>query len=197
MKTPAKSSTYNKFIEYSVFHVWQSALIGAMGALLLLIAATASASDTMIIYDTPPSAEELADILYPMSSRAIVFSEKGTPAENEGPREFGMLITFEYDSTEITGDSLPYLESLGKLLQMPDLDDTRLVIEGHTDDHGSDEYNQNLSERRAQAIKRHLVNNYNLEQERLVTVGRGESEPFDASNPVSEINRRVEFRALN
>jgi len=68
------------------------------------------------------------------------------------------------------------------------------VIEGHTDSRGSDAYNQPLSERRANAVRDELVNEYDIDASRVSTVGYGESRPV-ATNDTDEgraQNRRIE-----
>ena len=71
---------------------------------------------------------------------------------------------------------------------------TTTVVEGHTDSVGTDAYNQGLSERRANAVRDVLVNQYGLSADRVNAAGYGESRPV-ADNATSEgraINRRVE-----
>ncbi|MEO0071129.1 MAG: carboxypeptidase regulatory-like domain-containing protein [candidate division WOR-3 bacterium] len=71
----------------------------------------------------------------------------------------------------------------------------RVEIQGHTDNVGSDEYNQRLSEKRAQAVVNYLVQEMGVESSRLFAKGYGESRP-KASNDTPEgraLNRRVEF----
>jgi outer membrane protein OmpA-like peptidoglycan-associated protein len=73
----------------------------------------------------------------------------------------------------------------------------KIRIEGHTDDQGSDVYNQRLSEKRATAILRHLVK-AGIDPSRLEAVGYGESKPIDTNKTDEgrERNRRVEFTIL-
>jgi outer membrane protein OmpA-like peptidoglycan-associated protein len=70
-------------------------------------------------------------------------------------------------------------------------------IEGHTDNQGGTEFNQDLSEKRAQAVRRYLLNR-GVARERLDSKGFGESKPVasNASASGREKNRRVEFRIL-
>jgi outer membrane protein OmpA-like peptidoglycan-associated protein len=71
---------------------------------------------------------------------------------------------------------------------------TTTVVEGHTDSVGTDAYNQKLSERRANAVREVLVNQYGVGGTRVNAVGYGESRPV-ADNATEEgraINRRVE-----
>jgi hypothetical protein len=69
---------------------------------------------------------------------------------------------------------------------------TTFVVAGHTDSIGSDAYNQDLSERRADTIKRYLTAKYGINGTDLVTVGYGESKPKDPNAPMDPINRRVQ-----
>ena len=69
-----------------------------------------------------------------------------------------------------------------------------IVVEGHTDAIGSEAYNQQLSEVRAKAIKRHLVEHYGVAPKRLVTVGKGERELYADGEPGASVNRRATFR---
>ncbi len=66
------------------------------------------------------------------------------------------------------------------------------IVAGHTDAAGSDAYNQELSERRADAIKRYLVEKAGIPAANLVTVGYGRTKLKDSANPLSEVNRRVQ-----
>lgn len=70
---------------------------------------------------------------------------------------------------------------------------TTAVIEGHTDSNASDSYNQKLSERRANAVKNMMINQFGIEPNRLSAIGYGESRPR-ATNATAEgrqLNRRV------
>lgn len=66
---------------------------------------------------------------------------------------------------------------------------TRIEVGGHTDSKGSEEYNQNLSQRRAESVKRALVQR-GVDPMRINTVGYGESAPISSSDAM---NRRVEI----
>ena len=72
-------------------------------------------------------------------------------------------------------------------------EDIELVLEGHTDSTGKDDYNQDLSERRAAAVKAKLAADYGISADRISAVGYGESRPV-ANNATAEgraRNRRV------
>jgi OmpA-OmpF porin, OOP family len=102
----------------------------------------------------------------------------------------GFRINFALNSAVIPPVYESYIDSIGALMQQePAL---KLLVEGHTDALGSDQYNNELSERRAVAVARHLVLRHNIDPERLQVAGKGKSEPLmrDAYDPR---NRRVQF----
>ena len=102
-------------------------------------------------------------------------------------------IYFATDGDRIQPESTPTLEAIAEMLTShPEL---ALTIEGHTDSQGEEAYNQDLSERRAAAVKTYLVERHGIAADRLVTTGFGESRPA-MSNDTSEgrqQNRRVEL----
>ncbi len=106
-------------------------------------------------------------------------------------------IEFRFDSDEIKGQrSFNVLQDLKKLLDTyPEI--TRLEVQGHTDRMGPDEYNWDLSRRRAASVRRYL-SRVGVPAEKLVSCGYGESQPIEwtddeVANPK---NRRVQFVIL-
>ena len=72
------------------------------------------------------------------------------------------------------------VQELGKALSDPSLKGSTFVVAGHTDAIGSEAYNQDLSERRADTIKKYLTEKYGINGADLVTVGYGKTKPKDA-----------------
>ncbi|MCJ7602176.1 MAG: OmpA family protein [Desulfobulbaceae bacterium] len=106
----------------------------------------------------------------------------------------GALVTFNYNSAEIRPESYQLLGQYGKALTN-ELAGARLIVEGHTDDYGTEEYNYELSELRAKAVRKYLRENFNIDPNHLLIRGAGESRPIagnDTENSRS-LNRRVEF----
>jgi outer membrane protein OmpA-like peptidoglycan-associated protein len=101
-------------------------------------------------------------------------------------------INFDYNSDRISAKSLPSVQALGRALASQDLKGSTFILAGHTDAAGGDAYNQDLSERRADAIKRYLVEKARLPAADLVTVGYGKTKLKDAANPLAQVNRRVQ-----
>lgn len=101
-------------------------------------------------------------------------------------------MNFDYNSDRISARSLPSVQALGRALANPELKGSTFIVAGHTDAAGSDTYNQDLSERRADSIKRYLVEKSGIPAADLVTVSYGKTKLKDPANPLSEVNRRVQ-----
>jgi outer membrane protein OmpA-like peptidoglycan-associated protein len=101
-------------------------------------------------------------------------------------------ITFDYNSADISAKSLQSVQALGRALSNAELKGSTFVVAGHTDAAGGEVYNQELSERRAESIKKYLVDKYGITGTDLVTVGYGKSKLKDPSQPMAETNRRVQ-----
>ena len=106
-------------------------------------------------------------------------------------------INFDYNSANISARSLPSVQALGRALSNPDLKGSTFIVAGHTDAAGGDAYNQDLSERRADSIKRYLVDKFHIAGTDLVTVGYGKTKLKDPANPLADINRRVQVANMD
>ena len=126
-------------------------------------------------------------------TRSLSLSERERLAEIAATKPtIDLEIQFDYNSAEISQASLPAVQELGKALSDPGLKGSTFVVAGHTDAVGSEAFNQDLSERRADTIKRYLVGKYGLAGKDLVTVGYGKTKLKDAANGADPINRRVQ-----
>ena len=101
-------------------------------------------------------------------------------------------ITFEFNSAVISSRATPQITALGEALTSADLKGHTFILAGHTDAKGTETYNQGLSERRADAVKRFLLERYGIETGSLVTVGYGKMQLKDSDNPFAGENRRVQ-----
>ena len=102
-------------------------------------------------------------------------------------------ITFDYNSATVGPTAQPQLHSLGKALTNPDLAGSVFMLGGHTDAKGPDGYNQGLSERRAETVKKFLIENYKIPVENLVSAGYGETDLKNKTDPNAAENRRVQI----
>ena len=118
----------------------------------------------------------------------------GTPKSYE--RVIVHDILFEFDSSDnMVGPSKDTLAQLANYLNQPPVF-TKLMVIGHTDSIGSASYNEKLSQKRANTIKRWLVDHHRLDGSKIVAEGRGAKEPVSANSNYQgrQLNRRVEFR---
>ena len=127
------------------------------------------------------------------STRSLSVSEREEIADfvKDKPK-IDLEINFEYNSAQISAKSLASIEALGRALSNSELKGSTFVVAGHTDAAGGESYNQDLSERRADAIKRYLGDKYGINGSDLVTVGYGKSKLKDPGQPMAEANRRVQ-----
>ena len=110
-------------------------------------------------------------------------------------QQVNIRITFDFDSSALREDQKPRLTTLCNVMQTIDIERFRVV--GHTDAVGNAAYNQRLSLLRAQEVKRHLVNDCGIAEERLEAIGVGPDFLYDRNDPSNPENRRVEFQALS
>jgi outer membrane protein OmpA-like peptidoglycan-associated protein len=146
--------------------------------------------------DTAKAAEEqkFVNQIRNRTTRSLSSGEREQIAEiaKEKP-SIDLEITFDYNSANISQKALPAVAALGKALTNPDLKGTTFVLAGHTDATGGDAYNQELSERRADALKKYLMEKYGLAAADLVTVGYGKTKLKNSGAPTAEENRRVQI----
>jgi outer membrane protein OmpA-like peptidoglycan-associated protein len=102
-------------------------------------------------------------------------------------------INFPFSSSEIGPAAVPAVTALGRALSSPELKGGTFVVAGHTDAVGSYASNQELSERRAESVKRYLVANFQIPTASLVTVGYGKTKLKNESDPNAAENRRVQI----
>ncbi|MGF1475155.1 MAG: OmpA family protein [Geminicoccaceae bacterium] len=192
-----------------------ASVIGAMALLAATSANLGAQGDDVIMYrGAPPSPEELADILFPeavgsgfesgqtrsiktrgLKTRGIRLTDRteAAAAPEPQPNGFGFNIHFAFDSVEVLPESAGYLEQVGEMMKLDQVRDKAITIVGHTDASGPASYNEQLSVRRAHAIKEYLESRHGIEAERLQIAGLGEQKPLPEADPLDPTNRRVEF----
>ena len=145
--------------------------------------------------DTAAQAKETTFInsLRNRSTRSLSLGEREEVAQLAATKpKIDLEINFDYNSADISKASMQAVQELGKALSDPSLKGSTFVVAGHTDAAGTEQYNQGLSERRADTIKRFLTEKFGINGSDLVTVGYGESKPKDPSAPMDPANRRVQ-----
>jgi OOP family OmpA-OmpF porin len=131
----------------------------------------------------PAPAPVVKEIEPPVVAAKPVIIEKGRQTLN---------VEFDFDKSTIKKGYYQDIDNLaGVMKQYPDLN---VVIEGHTDSVGTDAYNKKLSQRRAESVKKYMVEKGGIDANRIKAIGFGEEKPI-ASNDTDEgrqQNRRVE-----
>lgn len=120
---------------------------------------------------------------------------------NAKETERGLVVTlgdmlFETGNSQLKGNAAENLAKLSSFLKA--YPDRTLMIEGHTDNVGSDDSNQSLSQRRAESVRMYLLEQ-GISNSRLGAYGKGESAPVASNDSVSgrALNRRVEVIIAN
>jgi outer membrane protein OmpA-like peptidoglycan-associated protein len=153
-----------------------------------------SEADSMQVADagiesTPDSLEPTPDILpTPQVIRESILSE-GLFRTN--------LILFETAQAVLLPHSRNVIQVIGDVLR--EFPQARIRIEGHADKRGPEDFNLELSLKRADAVRDFLLECCGLDPDRISTIGYGESRPLATGDSPTELamNRRVEFRILN
>ncbi len=126
-------------------------------------------------------------------TRALcVGTEQECGFADKKPAGFNLRVTFEKNSAALTEDAKINLNVFAEALKSESLKGAAFSIEGYTDATGTDQYNLNLSERRAASVVAYL-NQLGVDKSVLEPKGFGESEPL-GGDPLNPENRRVETR---
>jgi outer membrane protein OmpA-like peptidoglycan-associated protein len=144
----------------------------------------------------PPSRHDDEDVDEPFHARPAPPVGDERVAVTDAEIKIAEKVTFRFDSAEIEESSDAILGAVKKALdEHPEI--RRVRVEGHTDDVGSPEYNQALSEKRAASVVKWLVDR-GVDAQRLESVGYGQTQPIDAAatEEARANNRRVVFRIL-
>lgn len=183
-------------------------LLGLLLSLLLVVFFTVSCGKKATVKGEGVSAETSAEMEKPTEIKEEVVSipEKVTEetvtakVEEDMPGEVVEEVAFDnvlfdFDKYFIREDARPTLEKLGSyMMENPDI---KVLIEGHCDERGTNEYNFALGERRSQAAKEYLAN-LAIDSSRVKTISYGEERPLDPGHNEGSWaqNRRAQFVIL-
>lgn len=135
---------------------------------------------------------QFLDALRNRTTRSLTINEREKLATfAEDKPNIDIEINFELNSAKLAPSATTTARTLGEALSSADLKGSTFLVEGHTDAKGSKTLNQTLSERRADAIKRFLVEHYRIPATNLVAVGYGKTKLKNKDNPFGAENRRV------
>lgn len=134
----------------------------------------------------------------PAVEEAPVAAEEATPDERlDNAIQIALgTVYFEFDSSALTPQAMENLKAMANALKA--LSDTKLLIEGHADERGSNEYNLALAQKRADAIKEFLLSE-GVSEAVVQTASYGEERPAAEghSEEAYAKNRRGEFKRLD
>ncbi|MDD7972877.1 OmpA family protein [Roseinatronobacter alkalisoli] len=170
---------------------WQAGLMALSMALLPFMAAA---------QDVDQSADSVEDIVQALIATADLGAARavciGTPQDCAPAPLAGldMRVGFEFDSDRLTPQAQDALGVFATALRDARLKAADFRIEGHTDAHGTETYNLELSQRRAAAVH-DFLHAQGIDPLRLEAVGLGQSQPR-LPDPYDSDNRRVELRAI-
>jgi OOP family OmpA-OmpF porin len=168
--------------------VFAGVLIGLVGLDATPLHAQPARS-TLDAIDRSVTASEIADALRPKVLRNL---GPAAPKENTAI----VALTFETGSAELKEESKAALAEFGKAFNEY-IPGVAVIIEGHADPRGGEEYNLQLSRRRAVAVRDYLVAQLGNNPKQFEVVGFGQTRLLDTANPTAKINRRVEFVTKN
>ncbi len=127
----------------------------------------------------------------PGTPAGIKVDRTGCPVPLKKKVSINLKVKFDFDKASIKSVYEKHLQLVANFLEA--YPDTTATLEGHTDNRGTDKYNMNLSQKRAENVKKYLVNNFKIDPSRLATRAYGESRPVatnDTDAGQAE-NRRV------
>ena len=113
--------------------------------------------------------------------------------EVENLPTFSFEIKFQKSSDNVVAGDEYILEQIAEALKTPQLVNSTILIAGHTDASGPEDYNLRLSQDRSDKIKTMLQFNHRIDSKRLISVGFGELMPINGISPEDARNRRVEL----
>jgi outer membrane protein OmpA-like peptidoglycan-associated protein len=118
-------------------------------------------------------------------------------AAESGPASIDLWVNYEFDRDVLSKSGLEQAAELAKVLQSAAFADSRFKLIGHTDSRGTDEYNKELSSRRAARLRDYLAQG-GMDSKRLDVEGHGEMElkAQGETEEIHAINRRVEVQLL-
>ena len=183
--------------------MWRSTMITSCACFVMVFLTSALIAGERQMTDLREqnlSSEEIGQVLFPSVVPGLG-NVRGLPKPGTTQAvetSIALNVLFELNSAKILPQYHPQLDKLGTALTAPQYQAYRVQIEGHTDDTGSEPYNQALSERRAESIRAYLVERFNIDSKRLVVKGIGEVNPV-VPNDTAEArskNRRVEVVSL-
>ena len=173
----------------------------------ILLACTVLCISATVAAQNAPSAEQMVEQLKKPATRSLrnlsveavtinTASSAIALTQSATRPSLSLLIQFDFDSAHIRPESQQALTNLSIALKSPELLASRFAVEGHTDAKGRADYNQRLSQQRAEAV-RDLLAAKGINAQRLQAAGKGASELANIAEPSAAENRRVKIVNLD
>jgi outer membrane protein OmpA-like peptidoglycan-associated protein len=164
---------------------------------LAVVATTSSAFAQSVIHyreGQEVNPQEVAQILntHIVKTRSLRLLDPPGAVQAPPAKALSLPVHFAFDSAKVDPSARTQLDALATGIKL--LPPTQVVIvEGHTDAVGTEDYNLSLSQRRAAAVKDYLVSVHHIDAARLKDIGYGMFRPIEGADPASAENRRVQF----
>ena len=139
-------------------------------------AAAAMERDAQVLRGGDVTVQSIVENLKPLRTRAM---------------RQPLLITFETGSSKLTPQSRATLDKVGQALKTDSLAEFGFIVEGHADPRGGDRLNQPLSLARANSVCAYLVQEHQIDPQRLSRMGKASSELLNTVDVTAPENRRV------
>lgn len=107
-------------------------------------------------------------------------------------------VHFDYNDSVLTSEGQKQAEQLSRALMDPDFQEYKFMLIGHTDLRGTDEYNNSLSKRRADAVQAYIIGHSSIQPIRIEAQGKGRQELLyhESTETAHALNRRVEVQLI-
>lgn len=162
---------------------------GAQGA------APSAKVDTKVLKGRQVNEMNLIETLTPeepeVLTRGLKVSRDATAAAPARRPSASLLITFETNSSTLTRASREQLDVLAGALKNDRLKPFTFNVEGHADPRGGADYNLSLSRSRAESVREYLINEHQIDADRLTPIGKGDAEQLNLRDITAPENRRV------
>lgn len=139
---------------------------------------------------------EAVAFLQTLPTRGLTIEARAKVAEIADAHELPQVdidILFDFNNDSLRAEALRDVVTIGQALGAAELAGARFVVAGHTDGVGSAAYNLDLSQRRAETVRRVLIESFGIPAQRLVAVGFGFERLKNIHDPSADENRRVEL----
>lgn len=166
--------------------------IAVLVSMLALGLGGPAGADSARVFDGKAVTEQaLIEALTPPVRTRSIKVQRETPGGGQNAPAAHLLITFDFDSAELSTEAKRLVDKLGRALNMQPLTEFSFMVEGHADPRGTSEYNVRLSQARAESVLRYLVEQHGISERRLRALGKGSTEPLNKAVESAPENRRV------